>query len=83
MIRSDEERQAAKKVQVARLAVKGSPGYPALYAKQPDQIRIAEEAAAARKIEREASEALKAATLAAGAEAASLWESNDLSTVGA
>lgn len=58
-------RSAAKKAQIARLAAKGSPDYPAIYAKQPDQIRIAAEQGAARKVRRDEKKAQDAAALSA------------------
>jgi len=50
-----EQVQASrKKAQLARLAAKGSPEYPAIYAAQPDQIRRAAEQGAVRQKVREA-----------------------------
>ncbi len=83
MIRSEEERLANKKQQLARLAAKGTPQYPVLYAKQPEQIRLAAENKAQRAIEREAKDAFVRAIVAAGEDAASLWGTNDLTTLGA
>ena len=84
MILSEEERAARKRAQVARIGAKGTPEYPALYAKQPEQIRIAAKALSVREAEREAQEALKRATIAAGDDAVALWGSvNDMTTVGA
>ncbi len=69
MFVSEAANAAAKKAQLARLALKGTPEYPAMYAKQPEQIRIAAEQQAARKVRRDAKEALQAGALsdAAGA----------------
>ena len=79
MITSPEERSARKKAQVARLGAKGTPQYAVLYAQQPAQIRKKAKAEAQRAADREAAEAIKRATLAAGDEAASLWGSvNDM-----
>ncbi len=83
MIRSEEERLANKKQQLARLAAKGTPEYPVLYAKQPEQIRLAAENKVKREAEREATDALKRAVIAAGEEAANLWKTNELTTLGA
>ena len=58
--RSPEARTAAKKAQLARLAAKGSPEYPALYASQPEQIRKGAEQRAERAKHRE----MKAAVIA-------------------
>lgn len=49
---SEDARAAQKEAQLARLAAKGSPEYPQIYAQQPDQIRIAAEQGAARAKER-------------------------------
>lgn len=79
MIITPEERAARKKAQVARIAAKGSPQYPVLYAQQPEQIRLKAKADAQRAADRQAAEALKQATLVAGDEAASLWgTANDM-----
>ncbi len=75
MILSTEERAARKKAQVARIGAKGTPQYAVLYAQQPEQIRLRAKAEAKRAAEKEAADAVKRATLAAGDEAASLWGS--------
>jgi hypothetical protein len=75
VIITPEERSAKKKAQVARVGAKGTPQYAVLYAQQPEQIRLKAKAEAKRAAEREAADAIKRATLAAGDEAASLWGS--------
>ena len=82
MIRSAEEREALKKAHLARLAAKGSPDYPALYASQPEQQRKAAANAAARKAERDAKDAIQRATVDAAAGAVDAF-SGGLSTKGA
>jgi hypothetical protein len=57
MTKSEQERAALKKAQLARLAAKGTPEYPALYAAQPQQVRKAAE----YKAQRDAARAAKAA----------------------
>lgn len=54
-----EERTARKNAQLARIAVKGSPEYPILYAQQPDQIRKAREQKAVRDAARQAQAAIQ------------------------
>jgi len=66
---SDEARAAAKEAQLARLAAKGTPEYPALYASQPEQIRIAAEQGVQRKALHDAKGALSTAKLQAANEA--------------
>ena len=73
--RSDPEvRKALKKQQLARLAAKGTPEYPALYAAQPEQLRLAAEYQAERKIRRDFKEAAKARALIEAGEGASVFE---------
>ena len=62
---SQEAHTARKRAQLARLAAKGSPEYPAIYAAQPEQIRIAKEQGAARKVIRDAKNAINTAALVA------------------
>lgn len=72
---SEDTRAAQKKAQLARLAAKGTPEYLALYASQPEQIRIAAEQGAQRKAERDAKNALNAAKLKAANEAVEVFGS--------
>ncbi len=80
MIQTVEGQRVLKEAQLARLAMKGKPGYSKMYAAQPDQVRIA----AKQKAERQAARAERnaasnqAAQDAVGAKAVF---SNDLSTV--
>ena len=57
MITSEKTQKARKKAQMARLAMKGTPEYPAMYAAQPEQVRKAAEYKAIRKAERDAKHA--------------------------
>ncbi len=82
MILSQAARDAAKKAQLARLALKGTPEYPEMYAKQPEQIRIAAEQRAARKVRREAKEALEATALSDAAGALAVFEGGVKLTAG-
>lgn len=54
-----EERAAEKEAQLARLAAKGTPEYPILYAQQPAQVRLREEAAVKRAAARKAQAAIR------------------------
>ena len=72
---SNEARAAAKEAQMVRLKAKGTPEYPALYASQPAEIRIAAEQGAKRKAEREAKNALSAAILKSSTEAVEIFGS--------
>lgn len=80
---SVEVRAANKKAQTARVAAKGTPEYPVIYAQQPEQVRLAAEHRAARVAERQAKAAIAAAAIAAGDEAAGLWSGGNMATVGA
>ena len=73
MIVSESTQKARKKAQLARLAAKGTPGYGALYASQPEQQRIAAEQGAQRKAVRDAKNALNAAALQSANEAAEVF----------
>jgi len=75
---SEETQAARKKAQLARLAAKGTPGYPALYASQPEQIRIAAEQGKARQAEREAKNAINAAKLKAANEAVDVFSNAEV-----
>jgi hypothetical protein len=70
---SEETRAARKKAQLSRLAAKGTPDYPALYASQPEQVRIAVEQGAQRKAQREAKDALNQAVLKSSNEAVEVF----------
>lgn len=59
-VKSPEVQTAAKKAQLARIAAKGTPDYPALYASQPEQIRIGKAQRAERAKRREAKVTLQA-----------------------
>jgi len=73
--RSDPEvRKALKKQQLARLAAKGTPEYPALYAAQPEQVRKAAEYGAERKIRRDLKEAAKVRAIVEAAEGADVFK---------
>ena len=76
MITSPEVRAVNKRAQLARLAAKGTPEYPELYAKQPAQIRLRAEKTAVRKAEREARIALILAGAKEAEEAASMFENS-------
>ncbi len=68
---SEDTRAAQKEAQLTRLAAKGSPDYPKIYAQQPDQIRIAAEQGAARAKEhaiKNAAEVVAAGDAAAAVE---------------
>ena len=79
MIGSPTVRAARKKAQRARIAAKGSKEYSKLYASQPDQVRIAAEQTAARKVRRAAQLAIENAI---GADAAASADSfGNLTTV--
>ena len=72
--RSDPEvRKALKKQQLERLAAKGTPEYPALYASQPEQLRKAAEYQADRKIRRDLKEAAKLRAIVEANEGASVF----------
>ncbi len=73
MILSEEARAAAKKAQLARLAARGTPEYPALYASQPAQVRKAAEQGAIRKAERDAKNALSDAMQKSANEAVEIF----------
>ncbi len=60
---AETARAAEKKAQLARLAAKGSPDYPIIYAQQPQQLRIAAEQAVVRKARRDAKKALLAGAI--------------------
>lgn len=53
-----EAQKAKKDAQIARLAAKGTKGYSKLYASQPAQVRIDAEQKAARKVARDARDAV-------------------------
>ncbi len=73
--RSDPEvRKALKKQQLARLAAKGTPEYPALYASQPEQLRKAAEYGAERKIRRDFKEAAKVRAIVEAGEGADVFK---------
>ncbi|KKL67091.1 hypothetical protein LCGC14_2138450 [marine sediment metagenome] len=77
--KSDPEvRKALKKQQLARLAAKGTPEYPALYAAQPEQVRKAAEYGAERKIRRDLKEAAKVRAIVEAAEGAKVFEGADV-----
>lgn len=57
MQRTDAERAARKQAQKARVAAKGTPQYPYLYAQQPEQIRLAETQTASRLAQKAAKDA--------------------------
>ena len=72
MIQSPEQRAARKKAQVARLNLKGTPGYSRAYASQPSEIRkralfldgrMAENAAKAKAMEQLTADDNEAAAL--------------------
>ena len=63
MVLSDEERQAKKAAQLARIAAKGSKEYTTLYAQQPAQIAKAARLAAEKAVEREAKSAFSSAAV--------------------
>ncbi len=69
-----EVRKALKKQQLARLAAKGTPEYPALYASQPEQLRKAAENQAERKAIRDLKESAKARALIEAGEGASVFD---------
>ncbi len=77
MILSEETRAARKKAQLTRLAAKDTDieNYPALYASQPEQQRIAAEQGAQRKAQREAKDALNQAALQSANEAVDVFGS--------
>lgn len=72
---SSETRAAEKKAQLARLAAKGSPEYPQIYAQQPSQIRKAVEQKAARKKARALKNAADGVALGDAAAAVAGFES--------
>ncbi len=73
--RSDPEvRKALKKQQLLRLAAKGTPEYPALFAAQPEQLRKAAEYGAVRKITLDFKEAAKLRAIVEANEGASVFE---------
>lgn len=67
-------RAALKEQQLARLAAKGTPEYPALYAAQPEQLRLAAEYEAERKIRRDIKAAAKAVALREANEGANVFK---------
>jgi hypothetical protein len=73
MITSLEARAAAKKAQLARLAKKGTPEYPALYAAQPQQQRKAAANAVERKAFHDAKQAVNKIALMQANEAAEVF----------
>ncbi len=70
---SPSTKAAQKTAQLSRLAAKGKPGYAALYASQPEQIRIAAEQGKARKAIRAAKEALNLGARKAANEAVDVF----------
>lgn len=70
---SQSTRSAQKTAQLARLAAKGKPGYGALYASQPEQVRIAAEQGKERKAIRDAKNSLNLAALKAAGETADVF----------
>lgn len=77
---SPSTRAAQKTAQLARLAAKGKPGYAALYASQPEEVRIAAEQGKARKVVRDAKEALNLAALKAAGESADVFSAAKVSS---
>lgn len=75
MFISNEVQAAKKSAQIARIAAKGTPEYPTLYASQPEQIRIAAEQKKERAVRREAKEVLEAAGIRTANEAVSVFGS--------
>ncbi len=75
MICSSEARAARKKAQLARDAAATKPGFAAVYASQPGQIRIAAEQGAIRKAERAAKNALAALSHADASASAEIFSS--------
>lgn len=53
MLLTEPERKARKEAQIARLALKGTPGYSKAYESQPEQIRLRAKEQARRKAERD------------------------------
>ncbi len=78
MFISTEVQAARKKAQLVRLAAKGTPEYPELYAAQPEQVRIAAEQKKARAVRREMKEALEAAGIRTANEAVAVFGSANL-----
>ncbi len=73
--RSDPEvRKALKTQQLQRLAAKGTPEYPALYASQPEQLRKAAEYQAERKIIRDLKTAAKLRAIVEASEGAAVFK---------
>lgn len=70
---SEEARAIRKKAQLARLATKTQPGYPALYASQPHQIAIAAEQGAERRLARSIRNQAQTAAIAAAESATSVF----------
>jgi hypothetical protein len=64
MSRDPNVRVAEKEAQLKRLAAKGTPGYGAMYAAQPRQVRRAAEQKAARLAQRDERSAADALALA-------------------
>ena len=79
MFISNEVQAASKRAQLARLKAKGTPEYPALYASQPEQVRIAAEQKAKRAVRREMKEALEASGIRTANEAVAVFGSVNLS----
>jgi len=73
MILSKQAMAARKEAQKTRLAAKGSDEYPALYASQPEQMRIAAEQGAARKILHDQKNSDSAAALEAAHDAVDVF----------
>ena len=66
----EKTRAAEKEAQLARLAAKGTPEYPALYAAQPSQLRKAAGYNATRALQRDAKNAVNQTKLDDATEAA-------------
>lgn len=81
MFISNEVQAACKKAQIVRLAAKGTPEYPALYAAQPEQVRKAAEQQKERAVRREVKQALEAAGIRTANEAVATFGSVDLTEV--
>ena len=80
MICSPEARAARKKAQLARDAASSKPGFAALYASQPHEIRIAAEQGAIRKAERAAKNAIAALSHADADASAEIFSDGSMAT---
>ena len=81
MLLSEEARATRKTAQLARLARRADPDYPAIYASQPHEIKKGAEQRAQRQLERALKNQAATAAIANAEAATSVFNSGSMATV--